>query len=428
MNTDQQDGRLGPYLLLCLITLCIGFFTTINGQLQGPLKESILSETSGFTYTLTTLITFCFFLGFLINGRMGGAWVNKLGYKTTLLRSMGFLIAGLLCFALSADLVTRIADWELSFFGDSIPVTYFVFLLGSYLMGTSSAVGLAAINPYVTAYPLRGTQPVQRLNIACALNSVGTVIAPFFVTGVLFAGVALSEVKAEQIFTPMLCLAGAILLLLCFTARSEVPDIEGTRSQGEEKLERSVWSFSHLRWGVVAVFFYIGAEVSVGVNINLHAMQMLGEHTHMELFGMSLGIPALMATLYWAGLLVGRAGSGLLSRVSPRTLLTVGSLGAAIFVAAAMFSENLWVLVAVGLFHSVMWGGIFTLAVDGLGKYTSKASGAVVMGIFGGAVIPLSQGLLADTINWQWSWALILICELIVFCFARWGSRVKETA
>lgn len=428
MKTEQRTGRLGPYALLCFITLIIGFFTAVNGQMQGPLKESILGEVSSFKNALSTLITFCFFLAFLLHGKMGGNWVNRLGYKMTLLRSMGFLIAGLLCFALTAQLVTSIPHWHLSIIGVQIPVTYFVFLAGSYLLGTSSAVGLAAINPYVTAYPLAGTQAVQRLNIACAFNSIGTTMAPFFVTGILFAGVALTAVRAEQMLLPSLCLAGGILLMLLFTARAEIPDIEGTRSESEDKLERSIWSFRHLKLGVVTAFFYLGCEIAVGANITMHSAEHFAANPDRTVMGIQLNIPTLMATCYWGGMLFGRLASGLLSRVTARTLLSCGSLGAASLVLLAMATQNLWLIVAIGLCHSVMWGGVFTLAIDGLGKYTSQASGAMVMGVFGGGLIPLTQGFLADAISWQWSWVLIFAAELWVFYYARWGSRVKEGA
>ncbi len=426
MNAEQQSGRLAPYALVCFLTLIIGFFTAVNGQMQGPLKESILGDVSGFKNALSNLITFCFFLAFLLHGKMGGNWVNRLGYKGTLLRSMGFLIAGLLCFALTAQLVTSIPHLHVCIAGIHLPLTYFVFLLGSYLLGTSSAVGLAAINPYVTAYPLAGTQAVQRLNIACAFNSVGTTMAPYFVTGILFAGVALSDVKAEQMLMPSLLLALGILLTLLFTARCNVPDIEGTRNESEEKLERSVWSFRHLRLGVVTAFCYLGCEVAVGANITMHSAALFAQNPDALFFGVQLNIPTLMATCYWGGMLIGRLASGLLAHVSPRTLLTFGSLGSACLVLMGMLTQDLWFIVAVGLCHSVMWGGVFTLAVDGLGKYTSLASGALVMGVFGAGVLPLAQGLIADAVCWQWSWGLILLAELWVFYYARWGSRNKE--
>ena len=92
-----------------------------------------------------------------------------------------------------------------------------------------------------------------------------------------------------------------------------------------------------------------------------------------------------------------------------------------------MLTDNLWILISAGLCHSVMWGCIFTLAVKGLGEYTSKASGIFMTGVFGGAVIPLLQGVLADTLgSWQWTWSLTMVCELIMLAYALWGCQVQE--
>ena len=176
-----------------------------------------------------------------------------------------------------------------------------------------------------------------------------------------------------------------------------------------------------MRLGVIAIFFYVGAEVSIGVNINLHALELEGTN------GMNLNTPALLATLYWGGLMVGRIVSSMFSKISPRVQLTVATSFAAVFTIVAILANNLWGLVAVGLFHSVMWGCIFTLAIQGLKKYTSKASGVFMMGVFGGAVFPVLQGALADVLgSWRWTWGIVVVCELVMLYYAQVGSRVKE--
>ena len=146
------------------------------------------------------------------------------------------------------------------------------------------------------------------------------------------------------------------------------------------------------------------------------------------LWGYDLGIPALLATLYWGGLMVGRIISSMITNISPRIQLTVTTVLATVFAVVGILTHNLWVLVAIGLFHSVMWGCIFTLAIKGLKKYTSKASGVFMMGVFGGAVFPVIQGALADLFgSWQWTWILVIICELVMLYYALWGSRIKES-
>lgn len=125
--------------------------------------------------------------------------------------------------------------------------------------------------------------------------------------------------------------------------------MDHTSSAGSGKDERSVWSFRHLALGVAAIFFYVGAEVSIGVNVNLHAMQMIESghklsffgNDNISLLGLDLGIPALLATLYWGGMMAGRIIFSFFSKIPPRTLLTIMTSTAAILVATAMIADNL---------------------------------------------------------------------------------------
>lgn len=433
MNT-QKSYSLGPFAVLTFIYFIVGFLTTVNGQFQGPLKIAFLSHADELRNTLTTLISFCFFLGYLLNSSLGGKWINAHGYKQTLLRALCVMVSGLLMYTLSSWFAVHYGDLQIQILEDRVPYGYFIFLLGSYLMGTSAALLQVVINPYVAAYDLPNTQPVQRMNIVCAINSFGTTIAPFFVTGIMFAGVALESVTADQLLIPFLLITLCITLTTGVTSRLHLPDIQGTRVDNGGKMERSIWSFRHLTLGVVAIFFYVGTEVAVGVNVNLHAMELMESghglsffgKQHLILAGLDLGIPALLATLYWGGLMVGRLVFSFFNQVSPRHLLTGTTIIASLLILTAILTNNLWVLISVGLCHSVMWSCIFTLAIQGLKEYTSKASGIFMMGVFGGAVFPVLQGVLADMWGgWQWTWIIALICELVMLHYALFGSRVK---
>lgn len=421
MNT-QKTNPLGPFIVLIFIYFIVGFLTTVNGQCQGPLKVAFLKDAGEFKNTFVTLISFFFFLGYLLNGTLGGRWINRYGYKKTLIRALMIMVVGLTVFFLSSWCTVNYASWSITIASAHVPYGYFIFLSGSYLMGTSATLLQVVINPYVAAYEVRGTQPVQRMNIVCAFNSFGTTIAPFFVTSVMFGGVAIEEIHVEQLMVPFIILAAFIALTALVTQRLYLPDVMDTKANEGEVLERSIWSFRHLRLGVIAIFFYVGAEVAIGVNINLHALELEGTN------GMNLNTPALLATIYWGGLMVGRIISSLFSKISPRTQLTVTTSLAAVFTAVAILTNNLWILVSVGLFHSVMWGCIFTLAIQGLGKYTSKASGIFMMGVFGGAVFPVLQGALADVLgSWRWTWMIVIVCELVMLYYALIGSRIKES-
>ena len=411
----------GPFLLLTFIYFIVGFLTTINGQCQGPLKIAFLSEVSETKNSLATLISFAFFLGYLLNSSRTGKMLNNIGYKKTLIRSMAVMVMGLGFYLSSALCAEYCGERGIHIGADFVPFGYFVFLFGSYLMGTSAAMLQVVINPYIAAYPLPGTQPVQRMNFTCAINSIGTTIAPFFVTGVMFAGVSLDSVTADQLTIPFLIMMLAITITTWSTSKAKLPDIEGTRETKDtaDKQERSIWSFRHLKYGVITIFFYVGTEVGIGNNMNLHAMEL----NHL---GWSVS-PALLATLYWGGFLVGRMISSGLKNVAPRPMLITVTIAAIILMTISMFTQNLWLMAAVGLFHSVMWSCIFTLSVDGLKEYTSKASGIFMMGVFGGAVFPVIQGLIADFYNsWQYTWIVPLVCEFVILWYGLIGYRNIE--
>lgn len=428
----------GPFLLLTFIYFIVGFLTTVNGQCQGPLKIAFLSQVTDTKNSLATLISFAFFLGYLLNSSKTGKMLDRIGYKKTLVRSMVVMVFGL-AFYLASALIAEYWGGKGMYIGsDFVPFGYFVFLFGSYLMGTSAAMLQVVINPYIAAYPLPGTQPVQRMNFTCAINSIGTTVAPFFVTGVMFAGVSLDSVSADQLTVPFLVMMLVIALTTWSTSKAKLPDIEGTRDASSSdssasdtvsveskaiettaKPKRSIWSFRHLKYGVFTIFCYVGTEVGIGNNMNLHAMDLATQ-------GIAVS-PALLATLYWGGFLVGRMVSSGLKNVAPRPMLLTVTVAAIALMTVSMFTENLWLMAAVGLFHSVMWSCIFTLSVDGLKEYTSKASGIFMMGVFGGAVFPVIQGLIADYVgSWQYTWLVPLACEFVVLWYGLIGYRNVE--
>lgn len=430
-----QKYGIAPFLILTFIYFIVGFMTTVNGQCQGPLKVAFLADAEKLRNTFTTLISFFFFLGYLLNSPLGGRWIDRHGFKKTVLRALWIMTVGILLYALSSWMSINYSHLVLNISTDTIPYGFFVFLLGSFMMGTSAAVLQVVINPYISAYPLKGTQPVQRVNISFSFNSFATTIAPFFVTVVMFAGIPLEQVTAGQVLIPFLTIAACVILITLITSKLPLPDLEGIRSNPDRKLDRSIWSFSHFKLGVIAIFFYVGAEVAIGVNVNLHAMEIEKEGALLSFFGnrnlmvgnLDLGMPALLATLYWGGLMVGRIISGMLKKISPRTQLVATTVTAVILTITAILLNNLWVLVAVGLCHSVMWGCIFTLSTNGLKEYTSKASGIFMMGVFGGAVFPVLQGMMADLFgSWQWTWSIVIICELVMLYYALYGSRTEE--
>lgn len=414
---NGQQNYTGPFLAMVFLFLIVGFLTTANTQFQGPLKEAFLSDAGALKNTFATLITFSWFLAYPLSGPVGSRWVNVHGYKGTLLRGLMVMAIGLALFFVSSWVTVQFPQAIIGSGKISLHIGFLVFLLGSFITGASATILQVVINPYLSACSIKGTQSIQRLAIGGTANSIGTTVAPYFVTGIVFGGLAAEEVSINQIMIPFLALTAVILILLGLLSRFSLPDIEGTRNEGSEKLEKSVWSFRHLTLGVIAIFFYVGVEVCIGGNINLYAMDK------------GMESPALLATLYWGGMLIGRSVGSSLSRIPPRTQLIVTTVSASVLVCTAMILDNPWILAAVGLFHSIMWGAIFTLATARLGKYTSIASGVFMIGVVGGAVLPLLQGMIADAAGvWRSSWFIVLAGELFMLYYAVSGSRIRQTA
>lgn len=413
----ERANYLAPFLTMVFLFLVGGFLTTANSQFQAPLQGMLLQGMKGLKNTFATLITFSWFLAYPIFGGVGARWVDNAGYRATLVRGLAVMFVGLALTFGCSFFAVHFPDAVISVGGYAVPGAFVLFLLGSFVTGGSATVLQVVINPYLTACTVRGTQAVQRMAIGGTANSIGTTAAPYFVTGIVFGGMSADAVAADSLMMPFLCLMAVVAILAISLRRIALPDIRNTRVEGGARLEKSVWSFSHLTLGVVAIFFYVGAEVCVGANINMYA------------FEQGIASPALLATLYWGGMLAGRLVGSSLNRIPPRTQLVATTVCATVLVALAMALEDAWLLSAVGLFHSIMWGCIYTLAVARLGKYTSVATGVFMIGVVGGAVLPLLQGVLADMLGgWRATWGLVIASETVMLFYALVGSKIRSTA
>lgn len=422
-NTNQKVNYVGPFITMVILMALVGLITNINQQFQGPMQAAFLSQAGDLTNTLTTLINFSFFLAYLVMGSASAKTIDKSGYKGALLTGLIILIAAFGLFELSAFQFEKFHSTT-TLFGVTVPHAYFIFLLGSFVAGTALTYLQAAINPYLVACDVKGTSGVQRQTIAGAGNSTMTTIGPLIVAYLIFGGKEAADIQVSSLFIPILILIVVVGALAFTLTKLNLPNIAGSTAEKDEKLPKSVWSFSHLALGVIAIFFYVGVEVAVGANINLYAIS-LKDADGNTLF--TIAQAAKMASLYWGGMLIGRLLGSFISKISANTQLFVTSIGAFILVVLAMLTNNPWLLVGVGLFHSIMWPAIFALAIDGLGKYTSKGSGALMMGVVGGAILPFVQGIFADALgsNWQWTWMIVVIGEIYLFYYAIQGYKVK---
>ena len=411
---NNQKNYLGPFITMVFLFLIVGFLTVVFQQFQKPLETAFLGNAEKVKNTLAVMVTFAWFLAYPLTGGIGSKWVDKFGHKKTLERALIVMIAGLIVCSGSAWLgaKTNIAIGVIS-------IGFFVFLVGSFIVGSAATIMQVVINPYLAASKVQGTSEITRINIGGSANSIGTTLAPYFVSSVIFGGVSITNVKIEQVIVPFLVLALTIAIIAFIVNRLTLPTIAGTTNEGGEVLEKSIWSFSHLRLGVIGLFFYVGIEVAIGANILMYANWLGGSFAERA---------ALMVTLYWGGLLVGRLIGSTLSKIPAQIQLAVTTVAATLLVLASIFTNNPWLLVVVGLLHSIMWSGIFSLAISKLGKYTPKGSGALMIGVIGGAIIPLIQSMLVDAIGgWRWTWFIVAAGELYILYYALSGCKVKQS-
>ena len=428
----QTQSYLVPFIIMVVLMALVGLITNLNGQFQAPMKAAFLLMAGAQTNTLTTLITFAFFLGYLAMGIPSAKCIEKKGYKKTLITGLLGLIVAFGIYELSAyifetvDIVkfqptidaARAAGEGYKYEGAVvIPTAYYVFLVAAFVAGSALTFLQAVLNPYIVACNVNGTTGVTRQSIAGTANSAMTTIGPLIVAYVIFSGKSGLDIELSSLYIPFLILIVLVAGLIAALTQLHLPTIASAEKKEGEVLEKSVWSFSHLALGVVAIFMYVGVEVCVGNNINLYGKSLNFEPSD----------AALLATIYWGLMLVGRLCGSFLSSISASKQLLITSLGAGLLVLVGMILNNPYLLAGAGLFHSVMWGAIFSLAIDKLGKYTSAGSGALMMGIVGGAILPLVQGFLADSLGgWQFTWIIVLIGEAYLLYYALVGHKVRQ--
>ena len=419
--SEKAPTHLRPFIFMVILMALIGFITSLNQQFQAPLKETFLAESGALKNAFATFITFSFFLSYLLMGPVSARYLQRCGYKKTLLKGIVVVAFSLVIFELSALSFQWIGEGSLNHItigSIQLPLGYFLFLIGSFVSGTGLTYLQSSVNPYVVVCNVPHTTGVTRQNIAGTGNSLMTTLVPLFVGLVIFGGKEGSELEVSAIFLPMAILILFVGLLYFGVRTTNLPELPNTTEAKGEHLEHSVFSFRHLTLGVIGIFMYVGCEVCVGSNIVLYAQQDLG---------ISYEMAVKWASLYWFSMLVGRFFSSFLSMIKAHIQLAVSTFCAGLLVVLAILLKMPWLLIGVGLFHSLMWGAIFSLSLEGLGKYTARATGVLLMGVVGGAILPFTQGLLADLFHsWTWTWLLIIAGEVYMLYYALWGYKPKQ--
>lgn len=403
----QLDNAQGNYrfALTSLTTLFFmwGFITCLNDILIPHLKAVF-----DLTYTQSMLIQFCFFGAYFLVSMPAGKLVKKLGYQKGIV--IGLVIAAVGC---------------LMFYPAASNHSYGFFLAALFVLASGITLLQVSANPYVTLLGPVETAP-SRLTMTQAFNSLGTTVAPYL--GALFI---LNEAthsigqsnSAESVQMPYLVLMSMLLLLAALFAYIKLPHIDNAEVAEGEDVEGSAWQYRHLVLGAVGIFVYVGAEVAIGSFM----VNFFGEA---NIAGLEEAEAAKYLTYYWGGAMVGRfIGAAVMQKVSGGKVLAFNATIACVLIAIAVFTSGalaMWSILLVGLCNSVMFPTIFSLALNGLGKHTSQGSGILCLAIVGGALVPLLQGVLADTIGIQLAFILPIACYVFIAYYGLVGSKPVE--
>lgn len=402
MNTIGNNYRK-PLILLTSLFFIWGFITCLNDILIPHLKD--LFELN---YTETMLIQFCFFGAYFIMSIPSGWIIGKIGYKKGIV--LGLIVTGIGSFL---------------FYPASILIYYPLFLFALFILASGITILQVAANPYVAILGKPETAS-SRLNLTQAFNSLGTTVAPIFGTYLILSNVSSSTVeKAESVQLPYIGLAITLVLIAVVFALIKLPqikdkDIQSTISNDLQSKRKSAWAYPHLVLGTVAIFLYVGGEVSIGSFL----VNFLGES---NIANIPVSEAGNFVSFYWGGAMLGRfIGSAVMQKIKPNKVLTFNAVTVIILILITITFTgkiSMWAILSVGLFNSIMFPTIFTLSIKGLGKHTSQGSGILCMAIVGGAIVPLFQGFVADNIGLQYSFIVAALCYVYIFYFGLKGYK-----
>ena len=418
--TQKQNSNL-PAIIVCILLFgMISFVTNLASPMGDVLKFYLAGQEIAIPNWMATLGVFCNFIAYAVMGIPGGNLLANKGYKKTALLAVliGFIGVGIQTIAGLLGGITA--------FG--------VYLLGAFVAGFSMCLLNLVVNPMLNKLGGGGNRGNQLVQVGGSFNSLmGTAV--IFLTGVFVPSIV--DAKISQVF-PLMGIALAIFAVaFVVILLTKIPENPAVEAKAEVKSQYGPMSFRHFVLGAVAIFIYVGVEVGIP-NV---LQKWLNEVS-------TTAIAGTVAGTYWFLMLIGRlAGAALGAKVSAKSMLSVASAAGLCLVLGAIFLNpettvnlpvfdgakgfavatvpvNAALLVLCGLCTSVMWGGIFNLAVEGLGKYTEKASGIFMALVCGGGILPLLQNGIVD---WSGSyltsyWVVIAGLAYMLF-YALVGSK-----
>jgi MFS transporter, FHS family, L-fucose permease len=394
----QRDYRVASAILMALF-FAIGFLTCLNDIIVPHFKAIFTLD-----YTRAMLIQFSFFTAYFVISGPSGIAVRKLGYKRAIVLGLG--VASLGC---------------IGFYPAAVLRSYGLFLAALFVLASGFTLLQVAMNPYVAILGSRETASA-RLTLTQAFNSLGTFIAPFFGAAFILSPVETSDHTdaARSVEIPYLAFAAVLAAMGCALWLFRLPH---ARPDEEASTGESLWSHAPLVFGTIAIFVYVGAEVAIG--------SLLVSFLHeASAGGIDAQTAARCVAIYWGGAMVGRfIGAFVLRSWSPSRVLAgfagmaLALVGTTILLGAGRGAMA--TILCVGLFNSIMFPTIFTLAIDGLGARTGEGSGVLCMAIVGGAIVPVLEGAVADHVGVHVAFVVPLVCYAYIVWYGLHGSTMR---
>jgi len=407
---------LVPFILITSLFFLWAFGVNLNDILIPHLKKAF-----GLTDFQSSFIQVAFFGGYCLAAFPAGRVMEKIGYKKGILAGL-FLCAGGAALFLPA----------------SSSRAYGFFLFALFVMACGQSFLEVAANPYVTILgPAASAE--RRLNFAQSFNAVGAVISPilgrtFILTGVEYAPAQIAAMSAAQLGAyraaeastvkgPYLMIAGIFVVVAVLIQLALLPDVQESAVEGgaagTENSTESVLSHPHLMKGVVAQFFYVGAQVGVASFVIRYAQ--------FSVPGTAAKTAALYLLLHQVGFMAGRfVGSALMKKIAAARLLSLFAGASLVCVTVALLATGVipvWAVVIIGFFHSIMFPTIFALSIKNLGPLTKRGSSLLVMAIVGGAFFPAIMGRISDAASIQKAFLVPLLCYVYIFYFGVRGYK-----
>lgn len=408
---SRKIKYLFPFILITSLFFLWGLAHNFN-----PILIPHLKKACQLTDMQSALIDSSFFIGYFLMALPAGFIMKKAGYKR------GILL-GLLLFACGAFLFYPAAEYR----------TFGLFLLALFIIASGLTFLETAANPYITVLATEGSE-TQMLNFAQSFNGLAATIAPLVGGLFILSGNTLSEAdlaryspqqldavlatEARSVQTPYLVIGVVVLLVAFLLWRVKLPDIkadeEVTATGGS-----SIWQERKLLFGVLAQFFYVGAQVCVSSFFIRFVFFTANIPERQAAYLLSLALFAFMGGRF--------IGTFLMRYIQPKVLLALYSFCNIALLLLAVMTKGMvpvYALVGVEFFMSIMFPTIFSLSIEGLGRHTKLGSSLLVMAIAGGALFPVLMGRISDLYNIQVAYLVPAACFLVVLAFA-WSIRSK---